>query len=303
MTHIPTDIEVDIPESAAVRSVHRLIEPVHTIVYFAPERDGIYARLGLDAASGYFASRSAALGSVPVEVVIATFFNFAPDLVTSAMEGVWDRTTPSTVLAARTEVADVALRARLGADVIASPEMERAAELARDAATEATTYLEGRPLFAAHAALDWPSDPHLVLWHAATLLREFRGDGHIATLVTTGLDGLDAIVINAASRQIPEGFLRATRGWSAEAWTQAIELHRQTGWLIDPGDDIDSEPHAPLELTPDGVDQREAIEAATDRSSTLPWLAIGAAGVSELSALIRPWARSIADAMFASFNS
>lgn len=303
MTHLSADTDVDVPESQTVREVHRVLEAFHTIVYFAPERNDIYARLGLDAASGYFASRSAPLGVVPVELVIATFFNFAPDLVKVAMSGVWDRTTPRAVLAARSEVVDVALRTHLGADVIASTEMERAAELARGAATEATTYLEGRPLFAAHAALEWPTDPHLVLWHAATLLREFRGDGHIATLVTTGLDGLDAIVINAASRQIPEGFLRATRGWSAEAWRQAIELHRQTGWLADPGSDAGSDGDSPLELTADGVEQREAIEAATDRASTLPWLAIGGDGAAELTELVRPWVRTLGDVMFAGFNN
>lgn len=301
MAELPGDIPVDVPELSAVRDIHRIIEPFHTIVYFAPERNDIYARIGLDFASGYFAPRAAALGIVPVQVVIATFFNFAPDLVTRAMEGVWDRTTPAAALAARLEVADVALRAQLGEDVIASPEMARAAELARDAASEATNYLEGRPLFAAHAALEWPTAPHLVLWHAVTLLREFRGDGHIATLVTTGLDGLDAIVINAASRQIPEGFLRLTRGWSDEAWARAIELHRQTGWLAATGPDADAD--GPLELTPDGIEQREAIETATDRASTLPWLAIGGVGVAELTELMKPWARTLADGMFAAFTT
>ncbi len=290
------DRPVDVPDPATIRHIHRVIEPYHTIVYFASERGEIYRRLGLGGASGYFASRSAALGRVPVQVVTATFFNFAPDLVSAAMSDVWDSTTPEAVLAARLEVVDAALRAQLGAATLASDDMARAADLARDAAVEATVYVEGRPLFAAHAALDWPTEPHLVLWHAVTLLREFRGDGHIATLVTTGLDGLDAIVINAASRQIPEAFLRATRGWDDRAWARAIDLHRQTGWLA-PDDGTGA-----LELTPDGVEQREAIEAATDRASTLPWLAIGTAGIEELDGLMRPWAKTLSDGMFAQFE-
>lgn len=293
-----TDTPVDVPDGTLVRRIHRVIEPYHTIVYFAPERTDSYRALGLGGAAGYFASRSAALGQVPAQVVTATFFNFAPDLVTTAMDGVWERTTPGALLAARLEVVDSALRAQLGDAVVESAEMARAAALARDAAVEATSYVEGRPLFAAHAALDWPTDPHLVLWHAVTLLREFRGDGHIATLVTTGLDGLDAIVINAASRQIPESFLRATRGWDDEAWARAIDLHRQTGWLA-----ADESGTGSLELTPDGVEQREAIEAATDRASTLPWLAIGTAGITELDELMTPWAKTLSDGMFAQFKS
>lgn len=286
-----------VPDPELVRRIHRVIEPYHTTVYFAPERTEIYRELGLGSASGYFASRSAALGTVPVEVVTATFFNFAPELVAAAMDGVWERTTPREVTAARLRVVDTALRAQLGDAVVESDDTARAAALARDAASAATHYIEGRPLFAAHAALEWPTEPHLVLWHALTLLREFRGDGHIATLVTTGLDGLDAIVINAASRQIPEGFLRATRGWDDAAWERAIDLHRQTGWL-QPADMTDGR----LELTPDGVEQREAIEAATDRASTLPWLAIGAGGITELEGLLRPWTATLGDAMFAQFK-
>jgi hypothetical protein len=297
MSHIPGDIPVDVPDPTLVRRVHRVIEPYHTIVYFTPRRTEIYRALGLGGASGYFASRSAPLGPVPAPVVTATFFNFAPDLVATAMDGVWERTTPTAVLAARLGVVDAALRSQLGDAVVESDEMARAAALARTAAEEATNYVEGRPLFAAHAALDWPTEPHLVLWHATTLLREFRGDGHIATLVTTGLDGLDAIVINAASRQIPESFLRATRGWDDDAWTRAIALHRQTGWL-----EPDDSGTGSLELTPDGVEQREAIEAATDRASTLPWLAVGTAGITELEGLMRPWTRTLADGMFAQFK-
>ncbi len=291
-----TDAPVDVPDLSAVRRIHRILEPFHAGVYFAPERTEFYEPLGLNSASGYFASRSAALGEVPAQVVTATFFNFAPELVTRAMDEVWTTTTVGEVLDARLRVAEAALRTHLDADFLASKDLARAADLARQTAVEATRYLEGRPLFAAHAALDWPTEPHLVLWHAATLLREFRGDGHVATLVTSGLDGLEALVIHAASRQIPETFLRITRGWTNEAWAAAIDLHRQTGWLA-PGD-----PDEPLALSPDGQAQREAIEAATDRASTLPWLAIGDAGIAELTALLEPWTGAMEDGMFGQFS-
>lgn len=293
-----SDQEIDVPDLAEVRRIHRVIEPYHAIVYFAPAGPEVYGRLGLDARSGYFASRSAALGVVAPEVVTALFYNFAPRLVTRALQGVWDITTPPDVLAARLEVADLALRSNLGDDVVTSPEMERAATLAREVATEAQHNLEGRPLFAAHAALAWPAEPHLMLWHAVTLLREFRGDSHIAALVTTGLDGLDAVVIHAASNQIPAEFLRVTRGWPDDAWEDAVALHRQTGWIA-PDDGPDG---APV-LTAEGAEQRDAIETATDRTSTLPWMAIGPDGIAELSGLMHPWTDTLADAMFTRFRS
>lgn len=292
------DHDEDVPDLDEVRRIHRTLEPCHAMVYFAPQATEIYGRLGLDARSAYFASRSAALGEVPHQVVTATFFNFSPDVVERALTGVWDHTSPDAVLAARLEVADTALRATLGDEALASSDMDRAAHLARQVASQAQELVDGRPLFAAHAALEWPSKPHLVLWHAATLLREFRGDAHIAALLVTGLDGLDAVVIHAASRQIPEAFLRATRGWPDGAWTQCVELHRQTGWLA-PDDGPDGSPV----LSDDGIEQREAIEVATDRVSILPWLAIGSEGIAELRELVRPWARSLSDSMFAQFGT
>ncbi len=279
---------------ALIRRIHRTIDPYHSIVYFSTAAPEVYGRLGLHTRSGYFASRSAALGTVPTPVVSATFFNFAPRLVAAAMDGVWDRTTPGEVLGARLEVADEALTQALGAAVVTSADMTRAADLTREVAMEATAHGEGRPLFAAHGSLPWPDTPHLVLWHAATLLREFRGDAHISALVTAGLDGLDAIVIHAASRKVPTAFLRTTRGWSDEAWDSAVELHRASGWLA-PQNGSDGEP----ELSEAGTALREEIELATDRASAMPWSTLDDAQVDELRRLVRPWARTLSDAMFA----
>jgi hypothetical protein len=175
--------------------------------------------------------------------------------------------------------------------------MVRAAELARGPAEEATRHLAGRPLFAAHAALPWPDEPHLALWHAITLLREFRGDAHVAALLTAGLDGLDAIVIHAASGGVPPAFLKLTRGWSDAQWEDAVALHRETGWLAP--DDVDGNPV----LSAEGTMLREEIEVASDRGSAAPWAVIGEDGCAELRRLVRPWSRTLADAMFAGFAS
>lgn len=286
-------MENDAPELTDIRRIHRTIDPYHTVVYFSEFAVDTYAGCGLRGASGYFASRSAALGPVPPQVVVATFFNFAPQLVHRSLAGVWDHTTPEAVLAARLEVADRTLRTHLGSEVIESTDMVRAAELARRVAEQACASCEGRPLFAAHAALPWPTGPHLELWHALTLLREFRGDAHIAALLTAGLDGVDAVVLHAASRKVPAAFLRSTRGWTDSEWSDAVALHRSTGWLAE-ADGPDGEPV----LSEDGTEMREQIEIATDRASALPWVAASDVDLEELRSLVRPWARVLSDAMF-----
>lgn len=284
--------DIEPPKLDTIRRTHRTLDPYHSMVYFVPEAASAYEAIGVSGAGGYFASRSAALGAVAAEVVAATFFNFNPDLVMSSLEGVWEQATPAQLLEARLSAVDTALRRLLGDEVTSSTEMARAAELARVAAEESVYHLAGRPLFAAHAALDWPEAPHLVLWHSVTLLREFRGDAHVAALLTAGLDGLDSLVIHAASGSLPVAFLKATRGWSDEAWDETVELHRETGWLTDEG----------VELSEAGTLMREEIEVATDRGAALPWLTIGEAGCTELRDLVRPWSRALSDAMFASFT-
>src|SRR4051794_3252493 len=263
------------------RTAHRYLEPLHTLVYFVPECGDRYAALGIKGGMrGYFASRSAPFGQVPAEVVIATFYNFAPAQVRNAIPSVWEVTTPAAVLDARLDGADAAVR-RLLSDAIDSDEMSRAAELAR----EATTALDvvGRPLYAAHAALPWPEPAHLQLWHAATLLREHRGDGHIAALVLDGLTGLEAAVTYCATgKGMPEDLAKATRGYSDEQWQAAKDGLRDRGILDGDG-----------QLTEAGREQRERIEAATDAAAAAPYDRLGPDRTQELVDAVRPWARAI----------
>ncbi|MEH1166036.1 hypothetical protein V6V47_11695 [Micromonospora sp. CPCC 205539] len=269
-------------EPAVVRHAWRVTEPLHGMIYFVPEAHERYAALGLMGRAGYFASRAAALGPVGPAPVVATFFNFSPDLVTRALPAAWERTTPAAVLAARLEAAGAALTRALG-DTIRGPEMIEAAELARRAAESSTAHSEGRPLFAAHAALPWPEQPHLILWQAQTVLREFRGDGHVAALVLAGLSGLEALVLHAASGEVPVSFLRRSRGWSEEQWADAVERLRGRG-LIEGDEPV---------LSDSGRAQREWIEAATDRLATPAYTVLGADGCARLAALTRPMSRAV----------
>src|SRR5687768_14094297 len=210
-------------DPVVARKTWRTLEPIHGFVYFSPDAEPAYVAAGLKPGRmGYFASRSAPMGAVPAEVVIATFFNFHHGLVRSVIPEAWTLSTPERVLEARLSVADQGLRRMLG-DAVGSPELAEAASLARTAAEVACERPEGRPLFAGHAALPWPDDPHLVLWHAQTLLREFRGDAHVAALTLQGLSGLDALVCHAASGDVPAETLRTTRAYSTDEWAAAVE--------------------------------------------------------------------------------
>ncbi|MGX1267263.1 hypothetical protein RKD18_000457 [Streptomyces phaeoluteigriseus] len=144
---------------------------------------------------------------------------------------------------------------------------------------------QGRPLFAAHAALPWPSAPHLVLWHAQTLLREFRGDGHVASLLTAGLSGIEALVTHAATGDIDAGVLRHSRAWTPEQWEQAVQNLRERGWLDD---------GSQLALTEEGARRRAEIEEATDRLAALPYSTLGPAACAELCTLVRPFSLAVA---------
>ena len=273
-------------DAPLARRAHRALEPIHTLVYFVPEASERYGALGVKGGMrGYFASRSAPLGAVPAEVVVATFYNFSPSLVAKAIPSVWDVTTPEQVLAARLDTVDAALRRLLG-DAVDSAEMAEAAVLARTAAESCDVV--GRPLFAGHAALAWPEPPHLALWHAATLLREHRGDGHIAALLLAGLSGPEAAITYAATgRSMNEELLRSTRGYSEQEW-ESVKNALRTRGLLGTG----------LELTDAGKQLRAGVEAQTDVAAAAPYEQLGTDKSERLIELVQPWATSITKQIF-----
>lgn len=258
-------------DDAMIGRAHRALETVHAMVYFAPEADQEFTAIGLrPGRMNYFASRSAPMGPVGPEVVTATFYNFNPDLVARHIPRAWTLAEPAQVLAARVRVADLALRRLLGRGGAAAPDVAELAGLARTAC--AGCRLEGRPLYAGHAGLPWPDEPHLVLWHAASLLREHRGDGHIAALLAAGLTGIEALVTHTATGR---GFLgpaaRTLRFWSDEQWGSALDRLRARGLV-----------NAHGTLTPAGVELRMAVERDTDRMDSGPWAALGEDGTRRL---------------------
>ncbi len=262
------------PETA--RLTFRSAEPIHGMIYFTPHGADAYAQIGItDQRMAYFASRSAAMGPVPAETVTATFFNFNPALIHRVIPAAWDIATPAQVLEARMEAVDRSLRQAWGDD-IGSPQVREAADLARRAAERACSRPQGRPLFSGHACLPWPDAPHLMLWHAQTLLREYRGDGHVALLFTEGLDGLGALITHAATGSIPAEILRATRAWSDQEWAAGVRRLLEQGWLADSAD---------LTLSEEGRRRRRSIENRTDQLAMYPYEAIGEDGCARLRAL------------------
>jgi hypothetical protein len=263
------------------RKMWRTLEPYHGIVYFTPHAAEQYAGLGIEGRDGYFASRAAPLGPVSAEVVIATFYNFHPTLVRHAIPAVWDRAAPATILAARVRAADLALREILG-DEADGDEVAEAAALAERAARAAT--IAGRPLFAAHAALEWPVEPHLVLWHAITMLREYRGDGHIAALLLAGLDPCEALITHGgADAAVGLGVLKTSRSWPDDEWESANRRLRARG-LLD-GD----------QPSPAGVALRKQVEAKTDEAAAPAWAALDEEEATRLRTIVRPWSRRIVE--------
>jgi hypothetical protein len=264
------------------RKTWRTVEPIHGLVYFAPEADEVYTALGLPPnMGGYFASRAAPMGPVSAEMVIATFYNFFPDFVRRTIPWAWTVASPADILAARVEGAGRALRRILG-DAASGPDVEEAAELARRAALAATDHPEGRPLFAGHASLAWPDDPLLVLWHAQSLLREFRGDGHIAAMAVEGVSGLEALLIHGGTGELPAAVLQATRAWPDDDWAAGADQLRSRGWLEADGS-----------LTEAGRTHRQWVEDRTDALAAPAYDAIGEDGCERLRQLCRPWSRAI----------
>ncbi len=257
---------------------HRALEPLHSLVYFAPETEQALVDVGLrPGRMCYFASRVAPMGAVGPGVVTATFNNFNPVLIARHIPRAWTLASPSQVLSARLEAVDQALHRLLGAELLGSVEVAEAAALGR-AAIEGIGG-EGRPLYAGYADLDWPDAAHLQLWHAISLLREHRGDGHLACLLRHELNGIDAIVSHTATGA---GFLEAAakllRGWSEQEWADSVSRLRKRGILEPSG----------LTLTSAGQQLRASIEDDTNQLATEPMRQLGVERAARLIELGRP---------------
>ncbi len=271
-----------------IRKSWEALEGYHTMVYFAPEAIADYQQVGLDFILGYFASRSAPMGRVSDKVVTSAFYVFKPELVSMAIPKAWEIIDPDELTRIRYGAADKALRRILGEE-ISSAEIAKSAEIASRIAHTAADNFAGRPLFAGHCNIAWPEEPHMILFHAQTLIREFRGDGHMLSLVVHEVSPLQALILDgAASKEHSISFLKSTRGWSATEWATEEDDLISKGLITKSGDD--------LAVTESGRQLKDAVETMTDRLSLVAYSQVSNEDLDILISTGKKFAENLAQA-------
>jgi hypothetical protein len=257
------------------RRMFELVEPIGLIPYTAEEPNEEMFALGFtNYWDTYFAGRAAPLGLVPAEVVDALFYNFAPGEVARHIPKVWRTTTPDAAIAARRLGCSRALRRILG-DRVDSPAVARGAELLLKAATSAP--IEGRPMYAALRALSIPDDVAVRLFHAASLLREHRGDGHIVALVSEGIGGLEGHVFYALAMDMSAEKFGRIHHLPAAQIAAVIDGMRDRGLIGEDG-----------WLTEEGRAVKRRVEALTDDLAAKPYEGLGPDELDELTSILEP---------------
>lgn len=264
---------------AKVHRMFELVEPIGTVTFSEVPNEAFLALGMRDYWDGYFAGRAAPLGLASAEVVHAVFYNFAEGEVARHIPWVWGKTTPQEAIAVRERGSATALRQMIGG-LADSPALVRVADLATRAAVSAP--IEGRALYAGLRALEVPEEPVARLWHAATLLREHRGDGHNAVLVAHGIGGTESHVLLALSLGMrPENFGRIHHLPKARL-AAVVDGLRDRGLVDDNG-----------RFTDAGREIRERIEALTDELAAPAYDVLSADELDELIAGLEPIAAAL----------
>lgn len=263
--------------ASTARRMFELVEPIGAIPYSADEPNEAMFALGFtNYWDTYFAGRAAPLGLVPAEVVDALFYNFAPGEVARHIPTVWRTTTPDAAIAARQIGCANALRRILG-DRVDTPAFARAAELLTKAATSAP--VEGRPMYAALRAIPVPDDVVTRLFHAASLLREHRGDGHIAALMVEGVGGVEAHVLLALDMNLPANEFGRIHHLPAAQLDAVIDAMRGRGLIGEDG-----------WLSEQGHTVKQRVESLTDDLAAKPYDSLEPGELDELMADLEPLA-------------
>jgi hypothetical protein len=259
------------------RHMFELLEPICLVTYFADESNEELAALGHRTYwDGYFAARAAPLGRVPAQVVHAAFYSFAEGEAARHIPSAWETVPPETSFAAWRRGSAASVRRILGAELADSPGLVRAADLTTKAATGAPT--EGRVMYAGWRSLEVPGEPVSRLWHAATMLREHRGDGHVAALLAAGVGGTEAHVLSALAHGI----------YPAESFGRLHHLPRKRLAAVMGGLRERGLVDADGRFTDAGRETQQRIEAMTDELATPPYDALTPAELDELIAELEP---------------
>lgn len=268
------------------RAAYETLEPYHVLAYFNPHNEAAQQSLGLDQLGFYFGGRAAPLGRCTVPVVTATFFNFNPAYVNHGWNAALTAGLPQ-VEAARTEAVDRSLRDALGG-LIDSRDLSTIVGALRVGIGEAS--YAGRPLAAAWAFAPWPTDPHLQLWHAIAVAREYRGDAHVAALVLAALSPVEALVLHEAPhpdpalrrRTLGRKTTQLTRGWSDEDWDAATASLQAKGVLDDEGT-----------MTDAGAGLYDEMERQTDHAAASFWAKVPDA--EAMLTMSKPFVKAVID--------
>jgi hypothetical protein len=269
-----------IRDAQLARRLWSRLEPIHAVTYFSPEPLAALADAGYKGFwMGYFAGRAAPMGRVGPEIVFAAFYNFSLAHVRRALPDAWAFAPPSAALQARQEGSVAALQRAFAGRELAEP-AQTAAMLARAAAESAP--MEGRTLFAANRALPWPEEPTAALWHAATLLREHRGDGHVATLTAAGIYGREANVLQTAAGVVPRDVFAGARRYDDAEWDSISARLVGRGLLDRDG-----------KLTPQGHSMRADVEDRTDAVALSAYTALDDEQLQQLINALVPLTRAV----------
>lgn len=238
---------IDEPDVAPTpaRRLRDALEPIATQGWWSRAAGGRLDALGVDFFPGYVWGRAAALGEPAAAVVAATFGVFEPTVIGAVHEA---------GVAAVPRVGILAARADGAAESIAAVASAQECAAIADPLLGVLDGVDGlgRPLFSALRALERPESAAGRLWRAAELVREHRGDGHLAVLVAAGLGAAEANVLTELWLGFGLGEYSGTRGFGPDALAGAVAELERRGWMSGDG------------LTDAGREARAAIEASTD---------------------------------------
>lgn len=268
------------PASAPTGPARRLRDvtaPIGEHAIWSAKANGVLAKLGLSVMAGYLWGRAVGLGEPTSDVVASAFAVYEPRLVGGLYEHARRRCGLAGFRAAREEATIASLHEILGAvDVTWAVAVLRRGVEAADGS--------GRILYAGVRSLGWPDDPIGRLWRACDLLREHRGDSHMATWIAAGLGPVTINVLTELWQGMPLGaYTTMRRGWSEEDVAAAV-ADLETAGLVAAG-----------EITPAGRKLRDQLEDQTDALEQPILDAIG----DDFEPLVRAldiWSAAIAEA-------
>ncbi|WP_347030927.1 SCO6745 family protein [Brevibacterium paucivorans] len=277
--------------SKVIRSTTKRLDTVHSASYFAQEMVAELDTLGVERDAQYLAQRAAPLGRASAELVTATFYSFAPAYVSAHVPACWEQAAPEEIHAARVRAAEKIVEKLVagpgGSELTESiPHIRRALAPVLEASDVC-----GKPLYAAHVnarkSTGDDAGELVQLWWDITLLREFRGDAHLAALVATGVGSVESIVLDSATgKSFAPYYMRKMRGWTSEEWAEVAEKLAMAGFLTSADDKA--------VLTEEGVKLRAHVEALTDMGVASTWDALSDEHVSDLQGLATLWAAAVA---------